>query len=763
MHERFARRKTWRRAMAVLYVASLCVYLGWRLTILAPYSMPLSVTYFIADFIGFVLGLAAIYASWDYRHRDPPPAPANLSVDVFVTTYKEPLHIIRRTVLAARDIAYPHNTLVLDDGRREEIRALAAELGVAYLSRPDNAHAKAGNLNFGLAQTRAEFVMTFDADHIALPHALDVMLGFFSDPNVAMVQTPQDYYNTNAFQYVNARRSGGLWHDQSFFYNVGQPCADLANAATCVGTGVVYRRAALARIGGVPTDTVTEDIHTSLKFHKQGFETVYLNEPVAYGVAAADLREYYKTRHRWAHGNLHAVRLEKIFTRGNGLSWRQRLHYLALNLQYLEGWQQLLLFIIPVIALVFGLQPFQITIFNMLVVLAFPFYAYVLLQEHGCGFTRYWANELFSMARFPVHLAAAAGLLGRKTPFRSSAKNVQGRVNWRLMSPQLAVIAVSLLATAIGVLRLHHNFRIGPLFRYVISFATSGHAPQGANIHAVMSKGYTVDLVAIAGFWALYSVTRGACFVLKVFRDSRNSHEYFRFDMPLPARIRAVAGREEECFARIDGIAEDWVRFTVFGGQPPRSGDSLGLTVFLPAGPLELTLRVGSVRGRTVEGALLWSSPAAQDMLANGLYSVDWHREFLHRNAYFLTPAETLARCLRLESPWEGKHRDWQAILYARPGETEASACGVISPSDDTPGFASLITFQNLSPGVTVAGHVFAESVAAPLFFMVTGEEALSSLTTKGLDGAIVYRYRVRIVAQMTQGGNNLRDLGEAG
>ncbi|HEY5638245.1 MAG TPA: glycosyltransferase, partial [Burkholderiales bacterium] len=366
---RFESRAGRRRSAAIAYIATAAAYLGWRTTIIAPDSAALSWAYLVAEFLGFVLGLSTLLDSWDYRHREPPPALPDRTVDVFVPVYREPLAIIRRTLRAAAGIRYPHQTWVLDDGNRDDVRILAQSLGLRYLARPENRNAKAGNLNFGLAHSEAEFVAVFDADHVAMPHALEVMLGFFEDASVAMVQTPQDYFNTDAFQYINPRGKPGLWHDQSFFYNVVQSCRDGRNAVSCVGTGVVYRRSALRAIGGIPEETLTEDLHTSLKLHKAGWRAVHLNEPVAYGIAAADVADYYRTRYRWAHGNLAALRIERVLT-CRGLDMRQRLSYLATGLIYLEGWQQLLLFAVPPCALVFGLRPFDISIFNVLVVLS---------------------------------------------------------------------------------------------------------------------------------------------------------------------------------------------------------------------------------------------------------------------------------------------------------------------------------------------------------------------------------------------------------
>ena len=739
MQERFERRRLWRRFVAVVYITMLVSYLFWRYTIINPHSLVLSVAYYIAECIGFVLGLKAIFNTWNYSHRTPLPAPKGLTVDIFLPVYKEPLEILRRTIMAARNIKYPHQTIVLDDGKRDELRALAAELGVGYLRRPDNTYAKAGNLNYGLQHSAADFVMAFDADHIALPHALDIMLGFFDDKKTALVQTPQDYYNIDAFQYINSRRTGALWHDQSLFYSLAQPSADSVNAAECVGTGVVYRRSALDHIGGIPVETVTEDTHTSLKLHKAGYRTVYLNEPVAYGLAAADLSEYYKTRHRWGHGNLHALRTENILF-CKGLSLHQRLHYFFMGLIYLEGWQQLLLFTIPVMTLCFGLQPFTITIFNALIVLAFPFLSYLLLQEIGCGFARYWANEIFSMARWPVYLAATAGLFGGKMSFKSSTKSAHGHVSWKLMAPQLAAMTASLIALAVSITRLAHTgFQTGPLVKFAVALVTNFSIPH-MNIHEIVPPGYTVDLVALSGAWALYCVVRVTLFVYKALQGAKQTHDYFRFRVPIPVVF------QDGLYGCITSLSEDWVSLAYHQPLPALStGDLLNCTAFMPAGPLPLKIRLEHRGDLSIEGHLIWDNIPARDKLANSLYSVDWHREFLHRHAYFMTPSDVVLSCLCQRTLLHTPSASWRAILFKTSDHDAPNNYGIISGGGQAGG--SMICFDGLDIGAIYDGLNFTNSAPQPLKIRILGEEGLHSLATEGLDGAVPRRYTIEFVA----------------
>ena len=758
VRDRFRQRDRRRKIVAVVYVLSMVGYLAWRTTIINTAAPGLSLTYFTAEMLGFVLGLTLIFSSWRYRHRESPPAPAGMSVDVFVTTYKEPVELVRWTVMAAREMKYPHQTFLLDDGNRPEMRALADELGIGYLARGRNTHAKAGNLNFGLAYSTAEFVMVFDADHIALPHALDVTLGFFHDPRVALVQAPQDYYNVDAFQYFNARR-GGLWHDQSFFYQVAQACRDWYNGASCVGTSVVYRRSALDSICGIPTDTVTEDIHTSLKLHKAGHEVVYLNEPIAYGIAAADLRDYYKTRHRWAHGNIHALRKERVLT-CKGLSLGQRLSYLTLGIIYLEGWQQLLLFVVPWMSLFFGWAPFEITAFNVLVVMLFPVLAALLLQELGCGLSRYWVNEVFSVARFPIHLVASLALLSGKMRFRTSVKNVRGRIEWALMSPQLTVLVLSLTAAATGAIHLFLDFQTGPLAQSFVDLSSGNFTAIDWN--APLDQGYTLELVLVAGFWALFNAAKSGYVVRKAINDARRSTDDFRFAAPMPVEIDRPGG---PILARVDKISGSFLSATIHGNDIPADGEWLHGRLHLPSGPLpvdfvvtrcnppaHLTATVGSLtigvvasrgQGAHIEGNFVWASDQSRDRLMRSLYSIDWHREFMHRQAFFSTPLDVLGRLLTLRAPFDESAPTWAPAL-CRSGGTVDPALAIVGIGSDAR-TATLIAFHPFRPDTVVIIEMLGANGPETLLLRVLRQEPLHSLASRGLDGATVWKYRANL------------------
>ena len=748
MQARFEASGIRRRWVAGLYVLLSLSYLLWRATIINDQSLALSLVYYAADCLGCLLGLTIVMTSRRYNHNQPRPAPEGLRVDVLVPTYMEPLAVIRRTAMAARDIRYPHRTLLLDDGRRPEVEALARELGIDYASRPENLHAKAGNLNFGLSLSKADFVMVLDADHIAMPHALCVTLGFFADPDVAIVQTAQDYYNTNAFQYMNTR-TGGIWNDQSFFFHISQPCRDSHNGATCVGTGVVYRRSALDAIGGVPEETVTEDLHTSIRLQKRGYRLVYVNDPVSYGIAEAEIGEYYKTRLRWGHGNLDVLARENVLFCA-GLTLRQRLSFLSLGLVYLEGWQQVLLFAVPLGALVLGLQPFEITVFNILVVLLFPLLQYFLLQELGCGFARFWTNELFAMARWPVYCLAWRGFLGLRLKWRSSRKTMKGIVNWRLMLPQVTVMLVSLCALGYAAWRLQgQEEQVGPLFSILLALLGLRSMPEGMSAFTPFPAGYTLDLVLVAGFWASYNALRAMVFIFKTIENARVSHGFFRFHLPFLAR-------SGDRFFRLVAMSEVAARIEVVGSVCMPCQGQLALSLVLPAGELpvlfDIRTAISAGKGKLhLEGEWIWQDSAQQDKLAAAIYSLDWQRDVLSRHHVFATPldvltrgAQILRRARREETPPPASL--WQPALLS--GQDGQSATAMVAVDRH---HATLVSFAPLEAGTEHEARVYSEGEMQDVRFKVWAEQAMACLGNAGLDGAVARRYCITV----TEGGNH--------
>jgi cellulose synthase (UDP-forming) len=289
-------------------------------------------------------------------------APAVPAVDIFIATYNEGLEVLEKTVVAALAIDYPNfRVWVLDDTRRAWLKEFCEQVGANYVTRPDNTHAKAGNLNNGLqhsAQAQygggAPFIMVLDADFAPNRNILMRIMGLFGDPKVGVVQTPQFYYNADPIQYN--LRSTECWVDeQRAFFDIMQPAKDAWGTAFCIGTSFVVRRDVLRRIGGFPAGTVTEDIHLSYKLMPYGYVTRWLNERLSVGLSAEGLPEYISQRTRWGLGTIQVALTADGPIFGSGYTFLQRLHYVHGLLHWLSRPFTVMLLTSPLLYWYFGI------------------------------------------------------------------------------------------------------------------------------------------------------------------------------------------------------------------------------------------------------------------------------------------------------------------------------------------------------------------------------------------------------------------------
>jgi cellulose synthase/poly-beta-1,6-N-acetylglucosamine synthase-like glycosyltransferase len=124
-------------------------------------------------------------------------------------------------------------------------------LGIGYIRREGNEQAKAGNLNHALEVTEGEFILQLDADHVPMADILHRLLGFFEDPKVAFVQSPQDFYNDDSFTHDVDEQGRRIWEEQRIFFTIIQPGKDRWNAAFFCGSCGIIRRSAFEEIGGI--------------------------------------------------------------------------------------------------------------------------------------------------------------------------------------------------------------------------------------------------------------------------------------------------------------------------------------------------------------------------------------------------------------------------------------------------------------------------------------------------------------------------------
>ncbi|WP_432557832.1 glycosyltransferase family 2 protein [Granulicoccus sp. GXG6511] len=390
------------------------------------------------------LGVEHDPTQWPLHLRGRP-----VTVDVMITVYGEDLDVIRRTAEAALAIRGAHRTWILDDGRSDEVEALAAELGCSYIRRLNNHGAKAGNINNAMSVAKGEYFVILDADFVAKRAFLEETLPFMRDESVAFVQTPQTYGNLHN---VISRGAGYM---QTMFYRFIQPGRNQFNAAFCVGTNVLYRRDAVLDIGGIYALSKSEDVWTSLMLHERGWRSVYIPNTLAVGDAPETIEAYSKQQLRWATGGFEIMFTHNPLSPRRRLTLDQRLMYLVTATHYLVGIVPGLLLFVPALEIFFDLRPVNLTVGPLTWALFYSgFYVMqIVLAFFTLGSFR-WEVLMLSSASFPIYgKALRNAFIGADTKWSVTGAAGARNSAFNYIIPQVLVFTFLLGASAVALWR----------------------------------------------------------------------------------------------------------------------------------------------------------------------------------------------------------------------------------------------------------------------------------------------------------------------
>lgn len=474
-----------------------------------------------------VLVLGFFQTAWPLK-RKPVLMPEDLSlwptVDVFIPTYNEPLAVVRPTVMAALALDWPRDKIkvyILDDGRRPEFGEFAESVGATHLTRPDNLHAKAGNINAALPATSGELIAIFDCDHIPTRTFLQTTVGWFlEETQLGMLQTPHHFLSPDPFE-----RNLGLFRNMpnegELFYGLVQDGNDLWNATFFCGSCAVIRRTHLLEIGGVAIETVTEDAHTSLKMHRLGYSTAYIGIVQAAGLATESLSAHVGQRIRWARGMGQIFRVDNPLM-GKGLTWPQRLCYLNAMIHFFYGFPRIVFLTAPLAYMFFEAHIIQVSA-DLIAAYALPHLIHAnIANSRMQGKFRHnlWA-EVYETALawyilVPTTLALISPKFGQFNVTKKGGMVDQEYFDWRISMPYVIILTLNLVGLVIGV---------GRLFWWNTN---------------------ETGTVILNLIWTLYNLML-LWATLAVAMEARQIRSHWRVQLAMPAMVRLPNGRTMVC------------------------------------------------------------------------------------------------------------------------------------------------------------------------------------------------------------------------
>ena len=671
----------YRRFLVATFFVVAAWYLYWRLGSLNRDAMLFSVALYAAEIYGFFSAGLHIFMVSRLTRREPMPVIEGRSVDVYIPTINESVDLVRKTIIAAKNMDYEHVTWLLDDGHRTEMKKLAEDYGIRYLSRETNEHAKAGNLNYAFEHSDGDFICIFDADHCPQQNFITNTIGYFSDDNVAFVQTPQDFYNLDSFQHRQGKGQKGIWTEQSLFFRVIQRGKDYWNAAFFCGSCAIVRRSSLDSIGGFATGTLTEDLHTSIRLHKKGYRSIYMQQSMAYGVAPSNVVPFLSQRVRWGQGAMQVWKKEGILT-AKGLTLPQRLNYLASVLTYFDGWQKGLFYLAPAIVLLTGIMP--IDAINSEFLLHFiPYYllSYFVFEEVGRGYGKMIYIEQYNFARFAAFAKATLAIFGSKNTFEVTDKSLsQSEINKRALMPQKLVVIINLLAIPLAI-TFYHLYAYLPI------------------------EGLVANII-----WALINCG----FAFSLFRFTSNISQYkrssYRFPIYLPAEVTIG---DATSYVTVDNISSTGCKFYGIMPEELRIGDDISGEIILPAGALPFDGKVAvKLMSVTEDGQQYTSGIGCQfnqqadlhrDQLELFLYGSGLQWTLHHISEKSQTPFEWALKKFKKKTTMQQLRPEaWGAVsFYYKQQSEEKVSLGLIAKNSVDNG-ALVISFSVLKEGETL-------------------------------------------------------------
>ena len=335
------------------------IYIIWRITVIPIHNGLISFILGIALYSAELLGLIAFFDfqylfakkyKLELKTLDDFTKESIPNVDVLICTYNEPLSLLEKTIAAATNMNYPKNKLkihVCDDGKRDNLKLLCYKYKVNHITREDNEGAKAGNINNALKHINGDLFAVLDADMIPRKEFLEKTVGYFSDENMAFVQTPQVYYNQDIYQY-NLKKN--IPNEQDFFMRDIQEARASRGAVLHVGTNAVFRKKYVDEIGGYPTCSITEDMAVGMLLQEKGYSSALVNEELVLGLSANTFTELVKQRDRWCRGNLQVLKhFNPLFSKG--LNFAQKVAYFDGAVYWFANLQKMIYIICPLIYL----------------------------------------------------------------------------------------------------------------------------------------------------------------------------------------------------------------------------------------------------------------------------------------------------------------------------------------------------------------------------------------------------------------------------
>ncbi|MFY2559337.1 glycosyltransferase [Corallococcus terminator] len=395
-------------------------------------------------------------------------------VSVHVPCYNEPPEMVKQTLNALAELDYPdYEVLVIDNNTQdpavwEPLEAHCELLGerFKFFHVSPLPGFKGGALNYLIPRTArdAEVVAVIDSDYRVDSNWLKHMVPLFTDPKIAVVQSPQDYRDQDESIFKKV-----CYSEYQGFFRIGMVTRNDRDAIIQHGTMTMTYRSVLEELGWAEW-CICEDAELGLRVFEKGYSAAYSHHSYGKGLIPDTFSDYKKQRFRWAYGSIQIIKHHaNSLLRGKNseLTRGQRYHFLAgwlpwvadgLNLLFTIGallWSAAMLIaperIQPPLP-IFAIPPLALFVFKIGKGL------FLYRRAVGVDLKAAFAAALAGLAlSHTVAKAVMYGVFTRGMPFFRTPKNADRHGLWVALSEAREEVFIMLLlwGSAAGIYWVH--------------------------------------------------------------------------------------------------------------------------------------------------------------------------------------------------------------------------------------------------------------------------------------------------------------------
>ncbi len=461
-------------AFALALFTATVDYLSWRVTIVNWPMWWIAVPLLLAEFHAAVHTVGFHVTLWPRQQQ-----PLNITTDptrrpifIFVPTVSEGPEVVQATlrgILAAKrryrrehkgarvTVVVCNDGLVAGQDCSDDVIAMARKMRVRCITRTVGGGFKAGNVEHArqlVGATGDAIIVIFDADQVPQDDILLALVPPLGDTNVGWVQTGQFYRNREN------RMTRWSDDEQAIFYRLLCPGKSVHESAFMCGTNMAIRATALDEIGGLPTDTITEDFIASIRLAGR-WRSVFVAGLYATGLGPMDTAGYIKQQRRWASGTLETLRMHfgLIFVPGRGnLSAQQRFQYGLAATHYFAGLRTLTFMLAPILYIFLGISCVRGATLGAFIIHFMPYFVIGIaaLVHAGWGLTT-WRGVVLGVGSFSAQIRAVVNIVfGKRATFFITPKKRMNVSPWRTAWPQVMLVLLA-LAALIDMALFHHS------------------------------------------------------------------------------------------------------------------------------------------------------------------------------------------------------------------------------------------------------------------------------------------------------------------